>query len=133
MEARPSTQQIAVLLEIETENHHAERCFKGLDPHFTLSVKADEVRDLANPSRTAELIFSQVEAHRRQAGEKGLNAVAIATHQWHASRDTIGAEVQEPFAALLRQNGIQFIELGTERCNEQFRHLLSEQFSCPVN
>ena len=124
---------IAVLLEIETENHNAERCFQGLDPHFTLSVRADEVRDPSNPRRTAERIVQHLLAHREKAVGQGYDAVAVATHQWHAWRDTMGSEVQEPFAELVRSHGVQFIELGTERCNEQFRHLLSEQFACPVN
>ena len=36
---------IAVLLEIENVNHEADRCFAGLEEHFTLSVRADDVRD----------------------------------------------------------------------------------------
>jgi hypothetical protein len=128
-----ATRPIAVLLEIETENHNAERCFQGLDPHFTLSVKADEVRDPSNPRLTAERIIQQIPAHRQKASAQGFDAVAVATHQWHAWRDTIGSEVQEPFAELLQSHGVRFIELGTERCNEQFRHLLSEQFACALS
>ena len=120
---------IAVLLEIENENHNADRCFAGLGEHFTLGVRADEVRDDDDPIKTAQRIVGQVIRHRAAAAATGLDAVAVATHEWQTWRDTIGAEVQVPFARMLREHGLEAIQLGTERCNEQFKELLSERFS----
>jgi hypothetical protein len=119
---------IAVLLEIENVNHNADRCFAGLDRHFTLSVSADSVRDDGDPTVTARRILDQFLAHRESAAAQGFDAVAVATHEWQTWRDTIGKEVQNPFRSLIRDHGIETIELGTEGCNEQFKQLLSDRF-----
>ena len=124
---------IAVLLEIENDNHDADRCFAGLGEHLTLGVPADEVRDDADPRRTAERILDRVLRHRDAAAVNGFDAVAIATHEWQTWRDTIGAEVQGPFTALLREHGLDPIRLGTEGCNEQFRALLTDRYPAALS
>jgi hypothetical protein len=123
---------IAVLLEIENDNHNADRCFAGLDDHFTLGVRADDVRDDSDPRATAKRILDHILRHRNAAATKGFDTVAVATHEWQTWRDTIGAEVQTPFTEMLREHGIRPIRLGTEGCNEQFRALLTKEFSIPV-
>ncbi len=123
---------IAVLLEIENAGHDADRCFAGLDSHFTLSVRADDVRDDADPQTTARRILDELLKHRDAAAAKGFDAVAVATHQWQTWRDTIGEEVQAPFTDLVRDHGMQSIQLDTEGCNAQFRRLLADCFSIPV-
>lgn len=124
---------IAVLLEIQNENHDANRCFAGLDEHFTLGVRADDVRDDADPHRTARRIVDQILKHRSSAAAKGYEVLAVATHEWQTWRDTIGSEVQTPFMRMLREQGMEPIQLGTERCNEQFKLLLARQFRITVN
>lgn len=123
---------IAVLLEIENAGHEADRCFAGLDGHFTLSVRVDDVRDDADPETTARRILEQLLRHRDEAAAKGFDAVAVATHEWQTWRDTIGTEVQEPFTALVRDHGMQPVQLDTEGCNAQFRKLLADRFDIPV-
>jgi hypothetical protein len=118
-----SQHAIAVLLEIETGNHTPERCFQGLAAHYTLSVRADAVRD-GNPETTAERILAHVLAHAEQVSREGYQAVAIATHAWQTWRDTMGSEVQRPFEQLVRDRGLRYVELGTERCNASFREIM---------
>lgn len=122
------SQPIAVLLEIENDGHDADRCFAGLVHHFTLGVPAVEVRDDADPLVTARRILDRVLRHRDAAAAAGYDAVMVATHEWQTWRDTIGAEVQAPFTALVREHGMQPVQLATEGCNAQFRQLLTERF-----
>jgi len=125
MHADPiAPKKIAVLLEIETGNHTPERCFRGLESQYTLSVVADDVRDTSNPEVTAARIFEQVRSHTRRIAEQGFEAAAVATHAWQTFRDTMGPEVQEPFSRLLAREGFRYVELGTERCNESFREIM---------
>jgi hypothetical protein len=120
---------IAVLLEIENDGHDADRCFAGLDPHFTLGVPAAEVRDDADPLVTARRIMDRVLRHRDDAAAGGYDAVLLATHEWQTWRDTIGAEVQAPFMDLVRENGMEPVTLDTDGCNARFRDLLAERFA----
>jgi hypothetical protein len=124
-------QKIAVLLEIENDNHTPDRCFDGLPACCTLSVPAVEVRD-ADPDATARRIYDRFLAHRQRFAAGGHETVAIATHVWQEWRDTIGAEVQAPFAALVRQGGVQYVELPTEGCNAEFRRFVQREVA-PLN
>ncbi|HEY0639437.1 MAG TPA: hypothetical protein VGD67_17460 [Pseudonocardiaceae bacterium] len=123
---------IAVLLEIENDGHDADRCFAGLEPHFTLGVPAAEVRDDTDPAATARRIVERLLRHRDEAATHGYEAVMVATHEWQTWRDTIGPEVQRPFMELVREHGMEPLQLDTDGCNARFRDLLSDRFGVTV-
>jgi hypothetical protein len=131
-ESGNGSHKIAVLLEIENENHTPDRCFEGLSACYTLSVPADNIRDDADPYGTAARIYSAFVAHRERFANEGYETVALATHTWQEWRDTIGEAVQTPFADLVRSAGLRYVELPTEGCNAEFRSYLNREIS-PLN